>query len=81
MRKQIEARVRSKKASSQAWEAERRKQSEQTRRMNTSKEAVDKMTQKRKEVSEKLAGYAEMLTKQKLERDAYLKEIADKHSD
>ena len=39
------------------------------------------MTQKRKEVSAKLAGYAEMLTKQKLERDAYLKEIADKHSD
>ena len=27
------------------------------------KEAVDKMTQKRKEVSAKLAGYAEMLTK------------------
>lgn len=39
------------------------------------------MTQKRKEVSAKLAGYAEMLTKQKLEKDAYLKEIADKHSD
>ena len=39
------------------------------------------MTQRRKEVSAKLAGYAEMLTKQKLERDAYLKEIADKHSD
>ena len=39
------------------------------------------MTQKRKEVSEKLASYAEMLTKQKLERDAYLKEIADKHAD
>ena len=28
-----------------------------------------------------MAGYAEMLTKQKLERDAYLKEIADKHAD
>ena len=63
MQKQIEAKVKSKKASSQAWEAERRKQSEQTRRKNTSKEAVDKMTQKRKEVSAKLAGYAEMLTK------------------
>ena len=39
------------------------------------------MTQKKKDVSAKLAGYAEMLTKQKLERDAYLKEIADKHAD